>query len=127
MHGIGCESGILKVKPNSSHRLISHDTFFDDPLKGSRYAVLNFVNVPYPSCDIDEQIGVGSIWAETPDFIGFVEIPLVCILQIASSLLPVLVRRDLFSHNVLGELLTKRNSASKDSVVFVGGLREADL
>ena len=127
MDSIGVEGHILDVESNTSHVLVGQDTLLGGPLEGGLNGVLDFVKVLDLLGDINDQVGAGGVGSEAPDLLGIIRIPLVFVLENTSSFPLVLLGADRVVFDLFGEFVTKRSSSSKDSVVLVGGLGEADL
>jgi len=124
---IGVEGHILDVEPDTSHVLVSQNTLLGGPLEGSLDGVLDFVEVLDLLGHINDHVGSGGVWAEAPDLLGIIGVPLVLVLEHTLSFLLFLLGADLVVLDLLGELVTERGSSAEHSVMLVGGLGETDL
>ena len=124
---IGVEGNILQVEANTSHVLVSHDTFLGGPLESSLARVLDFVHELALLGGINEQVSASGLGTEAPNLLSIVRIPRVFILQDLVADLDVLLGVDLLFLNSVGELVSERSSSAEDSVVLVGRLGEAGL
>ena len=124
---IGVEGNILKVEADSSHVLLSHNTFFGGPLEGSFDGVLNFVHVLDGLGVINNKVRSGGVGSEAPNLLGFIGVPFVFGLEHLVAELGVLLGSDLVFLNSLGEIVTERAGLGEDSVMLVGGFGEALL
>merc|ERR1719203_531705 len=91
---VGVEGHILDVESDTSHVLVGKTTLLGGPLEGSLNGVLDFVKVLHLFGGIDDHVGASGVWAEAPDLLGIVGIPLVIVLELASSLLNILLGAD---------------------------------
>ena len=123
---IGVEGNILDVEPDSAHVLVGHNTLLGGPLESSLNGILDFVKVLNLLGGINDHVGAGGVWAEAPDLLGIIGIPVVIVLENSCSLLKILLGADLLGLDILGALVSKRSGDAVDSVMLVGGLREAD-
>ena len=127
MDSVGVEGNILDVVSDTSHVLVSHDTLFGGPLEGGLDGILDFVEVLNLLGGVDDHVGAGGVWAEAPDLLGIVGIPLVVVLEHACSLSLLLLGGDLVILDGLREIITDRSGNTEDSVMLVRGLGEANL
>jgi hypothetical protein len=124
---VGVEGNILDVEADTSHVFVSQSTFFGGPLEGGLAGVLDFVHELALLSDIDQQVGASGLGTETPDLLGIVGVPSEFVLENLVADLNVLLGVDFVIFDGLGELVGEGESSAEDSVVLVGGLREADL
>lgn len=116
---IGVKGNILDVEADSTHVFVSHDTLFGGPLEGSLHGVTDFVKVLNLLGGINEQVSTSGLWAETPDLLGIVGIPVVIVLKKFGTLLEILLGGDFVGLDGFGEFVTDRASNSEDSVMLV--------
>ena len=116
---IGVESDVHDVEANTAHLLVSHTTLLGGPLEGSLHGVLDFKEVLNLLGGVNEEVSTGGFWAERPDLLGIIGIPLELILEKTSALLKLLLGVDLAFLNGVGKLLTHRGSDTEDSVMLV--------
>jgi len=124
---VSVEGHILDVESDTSHVLVGKTTLLGGPLEGSLNGVLDFVKVLHLFGGIDDHVGASGVWAEAPDLLGIVGIPLVIVLELASSLLNILLGADVIILDGLSEIVSEGSGDGEDSVMLVGGLGEADL
>jgi hypothetical protein len=122
---VSMESNILNVNANTAHVLLGHDTFLGSPLESSLHGVLNFVQVLHGLGRINEQVGTGGFRTESPDLECIIGVPVEIVTEEGSACLRFLLGSDRFVFNSIGELISKRLSYSKDSVMLVGRLGQA--
>jgi len=124
MDSISVKGNIMDVESNTSHVLLSHDTFLGGPLECSLHGVLDFVEVLNGLGDVNKHVGAVGLGTEAPDLDGIIGIPRVFVDQSLLSLLSVLFGRDLLILNLLGKLITKRTGGTEKSVMLVRGFGE---
>jgi hypothetical protein len=117
---VGVESHILQVEADTSHVLISHDTFFGGPLEGSLAGVLDFVHELALLGCINKQVSSSCLRTEAPDLLGIVRIPLVLVLQDLVSDFNILFGGNFLLFDGVGKFVSKRQSSGENSVVLVG-------
>ena len=89
--GIGVQGHVVNVEADASHVLVDHDTFLSGPLEGSFHRVLDLLKVLHLLGNIDKHVSASGLRTETPNFLGIIWIPLVVILELASSFSLVLL------------------------------------
>ena len=124
---IGVESHILDIEADTAHVLIGHHTLLGGPLEGSFHRVLDFIEILDLFGNINEQVGAGGLWAETPDLLCIVGVPLIVVLEHASTLFHFLLGGNLLFLDGVSEVISERSGSAEDSVVLVGRLRETNL
>jgi len=88
---ISVKGNIHNVESNTSHVLLSHDGFFGGPLEGSFARVLNFVKILNGLGLINEKVWTSSLWTEAPDLSGIIDIPIVLVSELSSSIFLLLL------------------------------------
>jgi len=68
-------SDINDVEANTTHVLLSTDTFLGCPLECSDDGILDFVEILHSLGDIDDKVGASSIGTETPNLSCIGDIP----------------------------------------------------
>jgi len=96
----------MNIESNTSHVLLGHDSFFRSPLKGSLHRVLNFIQILNSLSHINQKIGTGSFWAEAPNLLSLIDVPLELVSKLSASDLLVLLEGDLLCVDSISELLT---------------------
>ena len=119
---IGVKGHISDVETNTTHVLVSHGTLLGGPLEGGLHGVLDFLQVLHLLGDIDQNVRAGGVWAEAPDLLGIIGVPLEFVLEDSSSLLDILLGADLVLLDGDGKFIGQRFSIGEDSVMLVGGL-----
>jgi hypothetical protein len=92
---ISVELDILNVEADTSHVLISQNTFLGGPLEGSFAGVLDFVHELALFGNIDKQVCTGGFRTEAPNLLSIVGVPAVLILKNLVADLNVLLGIDL--------------------------------
>lgn len=85
------EGNILDVEPDSAHVLVGKSTLFGGPLEGSLNGVLDFVEVLNLLGGINNKVRSAVFWAEAPNFLGIIGIPIVIVLEDTCALLNILL------------------------------------
>jgi len=78
---IGVKSYILNVEADTSHVLISQNTFLGGPLESSLARVLNFVHELALFGNINKQVGTSGLRTEAPNLLCIIGVPLVFVLE----------------------------------------------
>jgi len=119
MDGISMERDIENVESNSTHVLLSTNTFLGSPLEGSYARILDFIQVLHTLGDVNEEIGSGPVRTERPDLSGIGDIPAEVISKDTSSQFEIVTRADFAGFNGEGEFLVKRQSLDVKTIVLV--------
>ena len=117
---------IENVDTNTTHVLLSADTFLGGPLEGGNARVLDFVQVLNTLGDIDEQVGTSGVGTETPDLTGIGDVPAELIGEDTSADLVIVAGVDLAGLNRESEGLVNGHGLRVETVVLVLRLRERD-
>jgi hypothetical protein len=124
---ISVESNILDVESDTSHVLISHNTFLGWPLESSLARVLDFVHELALFGNINKQVGTSGLRTEAPNLLCIIGVPLVFVLENLVSDLDVLFGGNFLALNGVGKVVTEGESLTENSVVLVGRLGQARL
>jgi len=124
VNGIGVHGDVVEVVTDATHWLLSERTLLGGPLEGGDNVVLDLVEVLDTDSVVDENVRTGSVWAETPDLAGEVNIPAEVVGEHAGAALHLLGGGDDTVVDGEGELLTHRLSAHEKTVVLVRRLGE---
>jgi len=100
------ESHILDIEADTAHVLFDHNTLLCGPLEGSFHGVLDFIEILDLLGNINEQVGTSSLWAETPNLLCIVGVPLVFVLEHASTLFRILLGRNLLVLDGVSEVIS---------------------
>jgi len=112
-------SNIKNVEADSTHVLLSADTFLRCPLEGSNAIILDFIEVLHTLGDIHEQVGAGSIRTKAPNLPCIGDIPTVLVGEDTSTSFVIVTGVDGTSLDCLGELLIERQGRGIETVVLV--------
>jgi hypothetical protein len=124
---ISVEDDVHKVEADSSHVLVSQDSFLGNPLESSNNGILNFIEVLDSLSAIDYNVRSISVRSKAPDLSGFGNIPSVVFSQLTSTGLRIFLSINLSGVDGLRETLFQRLSNTVQSVVLVRGLRQANF
>jgi len=127
MDGIGVEGDVVEVESDASHVLVAEDTFLGGPVETGLDGVLDFVEELDSLGDIDDHVGTVLVWAEAPDLSAVVDVPLVLFGHVSSSGLDVVSWGDLLVLDLVGHAFWEGRGLHVETVVLVGGFRQADL
>lgn len=116
---IGVKSDVHDVETDSTHLLVGHTTLLGGPLESGLGGVLDLVKVLDLLGGINEKVGTGGLWAEAPDLLGIIGIPLVVVLEEACALLHLLLGGDLVILDGSSELLTHGGGNTEHTVMLV--------
>jgi len=127
MDGISVKSDVQKVESNSSHVLLGKDSLSGNPLKGSNHRILDFSKIRNSLGAVNKNVGSIGVGAKRPNLTSFGDIPSVILGKLSSTELRLVLGVNIAVVDGLGKSVFKRSGGTEESIVFVGGLRKADL
>jgi len=116
---ISVEGDILNVEADTSHVLLSQNSFLGGPLEGSLAGVLDFIQELALLGGINEQVSTGGFWTEAPDLHGIIWIPLEFVLQHLLSDLDIHLWGNFLILDSFSEFISQWGSSGENSVVLV--------
>jgi len=119
MDGISVKCYIENVESNTTHVLLSANTFLGRPLECSNARILDFVEVLYTLGNIDQQVRASCVRAKAPDFPGIGDVPSVFVGEDARANLVIVSGTDLAGFDVLGSLFLEGKGDGIETVVLV--------
>ena len=127
VNGISVEGSIMEVVSDTSHVLVTQNTFFGGPLESRFHGVLDFVKELSTLGGIDEAVWSVGVWAEAPDLTSISLLPLEFVDEASSSLLGLGLWSNFLGLDKFREFITEWLGLDEKSVVLVWGFGKAHL
>jgi hypothetical protein len=121
------EGHVENLEADSSHVFLAENSFFGGPLEGGDTRVLNFIEVLDSLGGVVENVGAGGIGTEGPDLSGLIGVPFVLLGEDLGSDFGVVLGADGSIVDFGRKLFLHGSGAHVETVVLVGGFREASL
>jgi len=127
MDSIGMEGNIIDVESDSSHVLVTKDTFLGSPLESSFVRILDFTQELDTLSGFNEEIWSIVIWSESPNLKSIRFFPVEFFDEDLCSFLGIGFKSTFSRLDLITQFIRKWEGLHEKSVMLVWGFGEAHL
>mmetsp|Transcript_3905 Transcript_3905/g.7087 ORF Transcript_3905/g.7087 Transcript_3905/m.7087 type:complete len:270 (+) Transcript_3905:540-1349(+) len=126
MNSISVQHAIGEVECNTTHVLVTHNTFLGSPLHSANHGIPNFGDVLHSLGDIHEHVRTSGIWGKAPNLLAHFFIHAIVLGQDLCTSLEIVTSSDLTFLDGVGQSFGQRLRVDEHTVVLVRRLGQAD-